>query len=451
MSFKWKKIFTRLAIGLLVIIAAGLVVRAVLNYTTGKKLSRTILAFKERGIALTLAELETECPDRDNAAIFWKAAEELTLPGEERRLLGDNVRDLFSGSFPGEANEEILRRMVNDFSPLIRFVREAAAKPCFKYEKDWGEKGENMRLPDAVRMIIAARLMAADAVFKSSDGYEEEAVDECLEGIRFVILQMKSPTIIWYLISMANMKNFLVPLRWILSKNDLPVETLQKVRNQLDVLPWSEAMTWALETERALGFDAAMNIIRGGKIIVDKTDGLPVPEASFQDRFFSWCIRPLYKSQAAWMLNFWEKVIPLGSVPYYDIEDPVKAFSESIIAAPKSFKWAKMMIPNIATVKLKLTTLEAMLITADVGIACRIYQKENGKYPKSLEELVPRYLDELPPDPFTGKALYYRVEESGFRVYSLGSNRKDDGGRGTLYFTKMVMDKDDDWSWERID
>ena len=150
------------------------------------------------------------------------------------------------------------------------------------------------------------------------------------------------------------------------------------------------------------------------------------------------------------MLNYWEEVIPLSAVPYYDIGDPGKAFYESIVSAAKTFKWAKMMIPNIATVKLKLTTLEAMLITADIGIACRIYKKENGNYPESLDKLVPRYLDTVPLDPFTGKALFYRVEESGFRVYSLGSNRKDDGGRGTLYFTKMVMDKDDDWSWEQL-
>jgi len=45
---------------------------------------------------------------------------------------------------------------------------------------------------------------------------------------------------------------------------------------------------------------------------------------------------------------------------------------------------------------------------------------------------VPGYLDRVPLDPFTGKPLMYKVEETGIAVYSVGENRVDDGGRGYL-------------------
>jgi len=57
------------------------------------------------------------------------------------------------------------------------------------------------------------------------------------------------------------------------------------------------------------------------------------------------------------------------------------------------------------------------------------YEKERGKYPDSLQELVPAgYLKQLPMDPYSGKALVYRKTDDGFMLYGLGSNFKDDGG-----------------------
>jgi len=45
------------------------------------------------------------------------------------------------------------------------------------------------------------------------------------------------------------------------------------------------------------------------------------------------------------------------------------------------------------------------------------------------------------------KAMIYKKQGSGFSVYSVGSNRKDDEGRVTWEFGSLVTEKDDDWTW----
>ena len=52
-----------------------------------------------------------------------------------------------------------------------------------------------------------------------------------------------------------------------------------------------------------------------------------------------------------------------------------------------------------------------------------------GTYPKTLAELMPAYIDTLPKDLFTGDNLRYQNENGGYRLYSVGRNGKDDGGR----------------------
>lgn len=44
-----------------------------------------------------------------------------------------------------------------------------------------------------------------------------------------------------------------------------------------------------------------------------------------------------------------------------------------------------------------------------IRTAIRHFQDDNGRYPHSLEELVPRYLTRVPVDPITGSASTWRL------------------------------------------
>lgn len=58
----------------------------------------------------------------------------------------------------------------------------------------------------------------------------------------------------------------------------------------------------------------------------------------------------------------------------------------------------------------------------------RYRRAHDGTPPATLQELVPAYLRSVPTDPFSGAALIYRGTPSGFVIYSVDANGKDDGG-----------------------
>ena len=64
-----------------------------------------------------------------------------------------------------------------------------------------------------------------------------------------------------------------------------------------------------------------------------------------------------------------------------------------------------------------------------VGIALEVYRREHGKYPESLSDLVSQLLPEVPADRITGDPVQFRMVNSRPLVYSVGADRKDDGGR----------------------
>jgi len=65
---------------------------------------------------------------------------------------------------------------------------------------------------------------------------------------------------------------------------------------------------------------------------------------------------------------------------------------------------------------------------AVVAIAVERYRLAHGTLPSSLDALRPEFLNELPVDPFTAGPLHYRVSPDGYRIYSAGPDRQDDGG-----------------------
>lgn len=66
----------------------------------------------------------------------------------------------------------------------------------------------------------------------------------------------------------------------------------------------------------------------------------------------------------------------------------------------------------------------------EVAITLRAYKLEHGRYPDSLEQLVPNYLPAVPKDVFnSGKAIRYKRDGAIYKLWSVGPDGRDDGGK----------------------
>jgi len=72
---------------------------------------------------------------------------------------------------------------------------------------------------------------------------------------------------------------------------------------------------------------------------------------------------------------------------------------------------------------------EATLRSTDAAVAVEQFRRKNGRLPEKLDELVPEFLEKVPLDPFDGQPLRYVVQEDEYKIYSVGENRVDDGGK----------------------
>ncbi len=80
-----------------------------------------------------------------------------------------------------------------------------------------------------------------------------------------------------------------------------------------------------------------------------------------------------------------------------------------------------------------------------VAIALELYRRRSGAWPASLDALVPDLLPSVPPDRFDGKPLRYRLVDGKPLLYSVGSDRDDDGGTPTAAQHPGLYLGDGDW------
>jgi hypothetical protein len=76
---------------------------------------------------------------------------------------------------------------------------------------------------------------------------------------------------------------------------------------------------------------------------------------------------------------------------------------------------------------------ETLIRLLQTDLAIRLYQQDHGALPINLDQLVPQYLAELPPDPFSTSnlPLCYRIDGDDFALYSVGNDGVDNGGQLT--------------------
>ncbi|MCK4342054.1 MAG: hypothetical protein KAY37_10065 [Phycisphaerae bacterium] len=64
-----------------------------------------------------------------------------------------------------------------------------------------------------------------------------------------------------------------------------------------------------------------------------------------------------------------------------------------------------------------------------VALALELYRRQVGVWPEALNELTPQLLPQVPPDRYDGGLLKYRLNDGRPVLYSVGTDRDDDGGR----------------------
>lgn len=88
-----------------------------------------------------------------------------------------------------------------------------------------------------------------------------------------------------------------------------------------------------------------------------------------------------------------------------------------------------LLLPATAQASLAERRAEQRFDNLRIALALAGYHADENSYPEQLQILVPKYLEHLPEDQFSEKPMIYQKTETGYLLYSVGSDQVDNGGK----------------------
>jgi hypothetical protein len=88
----------------------------------------------------------------------------------------------------------------------------------------------------------------------------------------------------------------------------------------------------------------------------------------------------------------------------------------------------RLLAPAVAKVGEACFRSQAELECGIAALAAERYRQAHGRWPDSLDDLLPKYLPRVPIDPFSGQPIRLVRTREGLVVYSVGYNGVDDRG-----------------------
>jgi len=509
MRTRWRKVF-RAMLGLLLLLLLAVLV----EHLRGRAaLAREIAALRARGEKLTVAELTPPRPPAEsngapaflaamaclpstNDALSWAPLGwKFVAPGKVWRFTqreGWSQKRQFAQSKPTDAKtltdwttQDDLGDVLQRAQPELNELRASLRQPGFDFGTTYSLK--NFYMPRLVTIKNAGKWLAAAGLTSLRQG----DLDTALTNLEFLAAYsskvMREPLLISQLVAYTIPQGYGYPITWEALQtsgwNDAQLARMQAAWASLNYV---QPLIPALGMERAMGGELFDDLsLANAKMLVGEPFGnwghsqtwssdpswldaltdkqltgiwygvyLPLWRAAWADQDHERLMEIYQKGlDGSRLMTNWHNWPQTKIVPPSANEDFWPVFNQ----APEMGFYDRCRFPASAQVSgtaarclLKAVNLEILRNLTLTAVALQRHQLRHGKFPDSLQALVPAFLPSVPTDEMDGQPLRYKLKTDGsFLLYSVGENGVDDGGDPAPMegdnFRNLLRDRDIVW------
>jgi hypothetical protein len=450
------KILKRVAVvALIVIPIAAIVYWYILCSLGSRDLESAIAEARAAGIATSYSDAYYQEWDDENAVMLlpdnaaWYYTQGYDLFGaraQARQAKHDLQEDFKYNSLPvigrpGRAIElkdpiprgtvESMRAFLAENADVFDPIHKGAAIERCRFPIHWD--GPYTLLPHLTHTPMFARLVALEMWMYAEDNRPSDAVALVPDGLALGRAIAKEPLVISSLVSYSVYSTILsTGVERVLARTNPSNADLAALEEEFTRAADSLSSRQAVAGEIASAIDECARISEGrpiGFTYEDQREYATVrvrllvwlEEGSIK-RDFARRIR-LLRLAAGAPQNPAPEMLTAGYLRALDVEP-----SHSRFEVGEADAWSSM-----SAVVLACERTRSKFRSAVACVAAMRYRNDHGKWPETLDALVPEYLPSVPLDPFTGKPIHYRVTDTGIAAYSIGQNLADDGGVFDLY------------------
>ncbi|MFW6162336.1 MAG: hypothetical protein ACODAJ_06165 [Planctomycetota bacterium] len=397
------------------------------------RLEARLQAMREAGEPTTMADLHRLYPDPpagENAAPLFRAAFrkmeaiEGENPGRDLPILGDADLPPVDADVPPQMLRAI-EAYLDRHGEALELLHQAAAKKGCKFDLQF-EDGAAMLLPHLAQMRQGARLLALEALVRTERGKPDDAAESLIAGLRIGHAVRQEPVLITALVRVAcDIYAVRQAQRWVCRTTPSP-KALARVQAALAAEGDPDLLRPVLLAERCFGMDiyrdCVLNPKKGNLAELVGQGGPPAMLIPAVPRAY-------FKMDMVHYIDLMTEYTEALRRPYPErLQVAARVGARMDERIPKHYVVCRMILPALSRAFTVGQEHMARMDSARLALAALRYRAQHARLPKTLDALVPDFVEAVPPDPFTAKPLRYRKDKTGFVVYALGENGRDDAG-----------------------
>jgi len=401
--------------GLVLLVALGVGGLALYRYGVRRDVQAELSAIRAAGLPTNTDEigrwLDPQQRRRDVTDLYTNALSLLVLPTEGACLRALDALQVVPAPLSDE-NKAAARAALATNSAGLALLKQVQEMPTCRYLKNW-------QLDYTVsfsKLRLGVQLLALASMLHVEEGQAHEATESLLAGFALTGSPQGTPTTFCCAASRSWAVFQTRALEWCLARTRFEDEQLARLGVALREVEDPDGLRRAMIVERAW-----LNGLFEG----DVAGNAPQPALMRRPRWFT---RLVFERDQLASLHQVAGWIRVQAKPTHERLTAAKEALHRDAEVPW-FCFITKSHANAAferTIAMELTSL-AQNRAATTALAAERYRRAQGRWPAELADLVPRFLPELPADPFTGKPLRHRAISNSFVVYSVGLNERDDG------------------------
>ncbi len=335
--------------------------------------------------------------------------------------------------------------------PWLQQLRDASSRPTFRFPVNW-EDGASAKIPHVKILMDAQDCIALRARAYLALGDSASSFSEIRLGLRLCDAMKDEPFMVPSIVWAALLGKVSEVVWQGLAENSWSDAELNQLMSEFAALDAIARWQWAMRSERVAMNHMLDTILAGGprefaESVAENAESPPTAKMVIVSHVYprGW----LYQNKAKIAQTIDAQLRRVSTkkhtiAPASAGEDYLSLAGQDPFA-PLYYIWAKESMSIYQSVETVLLYSQAELNAVSIGCALELFRRRRGTFPETLTVAMDEDSKSISIDPCDGQPLRYRKTETGYRLWSVGANRKDDGG---IPGTNPKPRHNPDWVWK---
>lgn len=355
--------------------------------------------------------------DDKNAAVLIKKARLPGPPARWRLKLPLDELKLAPNEVLHPAEQIKFREFLDNFGENLEAVRDLADYPEGSFYVKIAPDVISTSLPHVQDVRELGVVLRHDVWWRAQQADFEGAARSVQAAIHASRTLRDELFPVSHLVRLAMLRDAATSVERIIGQGQAPFETLAALQKQFQEEAEFDSFTRAMQGERA-GMHQLFEHLAANKVDVGMVRRLMGARRNWDDSVTDVLLGATAEQSHAWMLRHMTDMLATRKLAPPQRAARLKELSDGIQHAPALAK--TLTHPWWNNAYSGFPRAEAKLGCTVAGLAAERFRQKHKRWPKTLDELTPEFVEKLPQDPYTGEALQLRGNADGIVIFSPG-------------------------------